>query len=79
MTRKVAKYGKLQVDKKKFASNSIFIFQWKLVTFDKKFNIFSGQVGKTPFKAISIILLFNQKSFNILLIGGADGIFWKWP
>jgi hypothetical protein len=40
-----------------------------------KSNIFSGQVGKRPFKTIFIILLFDQESFDIPLIDGTDGIF----
>ena len=47
----------------------------RVISFDGKFNIFSRKVGKTPFNVIFIILLFNQKSFHVLLIGGAESNF----
>ena len=49
---KGAKYGKLQMGKKKLPHIRFLIFQWKRICFDGKFNIFTGKVGKMPITAI---------------------------
>ena len=54
-----------------FFNENWLVLIWNLTKFPRK-------VGKMTITAIFIILLFQQKCLNILQIGGADGISWKW-
>ena len=80
MTRKVTKYGKLQVGKKEISPTSDFWFFNENHFFYGSSHIFSGKVGQMPLKPLFIMFLFVKKCLNILPIGGAEnGFTWHLP